>query len=164
MKTESIANIKKELKHLPNEELINICLRLGKFKKDNKALLTYLLFLADDEENYVQEIKNSIDEQFEMMNTNSYFYMKKTIRKILKQIKQYVKFSKIKATEIELLVYFCEKLNNLKPSIFENRMLTNLFDRQILLVLKKLDQLHEDLQYDFTIRLDEFIDIDLYRN
>ena len=50
MKIESIVTIKKELKHLPKEELIELCLRLGKFRKENKAMLTYLLFQADDEQ------------------------------------------------------------------------------------------------------------------
>ncbi|PWH87222.1 hypothetical protein [Brumimicrobium oceani] len=162
MKTESIASIKKELKHLPQEELIEVCLHLGKFKKENKALMTYLLFQADDEAGYIESVKESMDELFDEMNTQSYFYMKKTIRKILKQTKQYIKFSKNKATEVELLLYFCERLNALKPSIFDNILLSNLFDRQVMAIIKKIGALHEDLQFDYTNRLEEFVDLDYY--
>ena len=56
MRIESIVTIKKELKNLPKEELLALCLRLGKFKKENKALLTYLLFEAHDEDNYIASV------------------------------------------------------------------------------------------------------------
>src|SRR5690554_7903467 len=114
MKTESIVTIKKELKHLPKEELLELCIRLGKFKKENKAMLSYLLFQADDEDGYIENVKSTIDELFEEMNTSSYFFMKKTIRKILKQTKVFIRYSGNKTTEIELLLYFCECLGNLR--------------------------------------------------
>ena len=117
MKIESIVTIKKELKHLPKEDLLALCLRLGRFKKENKALLTYLLFESLDEDGYVTSVKNTLDELFETMNTDSYFYMKKTIRKILRQIRTYSRYSNKKSTEVELLLYFCERLNSLRSSI-----------------------------------------------
>ncbi|RFC55228.1 hypothetical protein [Brumimicrobium aurantiacum] len=155
MKIESIVTIKKELKHLPKEELIELCLRLGKFKKENKAMLTYLLFQADDEQGYISAVQETVDELFDEMNTYSYFYMKKTIRKILKQIRQYIRFSKNKTTEVELLLYFCEKLLQLKPSIFNNTTLTNIYERQIESIQKKIGALHEDLQFDYNQRIVE---------
>jgi hypothetical protein len=153
MQIESIVNIKKELKHLPKEELLELCLRLGKFKKENKALLTYLLYEAHDEDGYVASVKTSLDALFEGINTDSYFYMKKTIRKILRQIRIFSRYSNKKTTEVELLLYFCERLNELKPSIHQNATLKNLYDRQILSLKKKISTLHEDLQYDYTLQL-----------
>ncbi|MCA0153920.1 hypothetical protein [Winogradskyella vincentii] len=155
MKIESIVTIKKELKHLPKEDLLALCLRLGRFKKENKALLTYLLFESHDEDGYVASVKNTLDELFETMNTDSYFYMKKTIRKILRQIRTYNRYSNKKSTEVELLLYFCERLNSLTPSIHRNRTLSNLYHRQVVSIQKKITALHEDLQYDYTIQLEE---------
>ena len=155
MKTESIVTIKKELKHLPKEELLELCIRLGKFKKENKAMLSYLLFQADDENGYIENVKSTINELFEEMNTSSYFFMKKTIRKILKQTKVFIRYSGNKTTEIELLLYFCECLGDLRPSIFNNTTLTNLYERQILALQKKIKGLHEDLQFDYNLRLEE---------
>lgn len=155
MKTESIVTIKKELKHLPKEELLELCIRLGKFKKENKAMLSYLLFQADDENGYIENVKSTINELFEEMNTSSYFFMKKTIRKILKQTKVFIRYSGNKTTEIELLLYFCECLGDLRPSIFNNTTLTNLYERQILALHKKIKGLHEDLQFDYNLRLEE---------
>ncbi|WP_369993295.1 hypothetical protein [Winogradskyella sp.] len=155
MKIESIVTIKKELQHLPKEDLLELCLRLGKFKKENKALLTYLLFEAHDEDGYIASVKSTLDEFFEGMNTDSYFYMKKTIRKILRQIRVYSRYSKKKSTEVELLLYFCERLNQLRPSIHRNKTLSNLYERQIISLKKKISVLHEDLQYDYNLQLEE---------
>lgn len=155
MKAASIVTIKKEIQHLPKEDLLQLCLRLGRFKKENKELLTYLLFHTHDEESYIESIKETLDEQFEGINTNSYFYMKKTIRKILRQIKTFSRYSITKTTEVELLLYFCERLNELKPNIHKNRMLDNLYQRQILAIEKKIGAFHEDLQYDYNLKLEE---------
>lgn len=154
MKIASIVTIKKELKHLPKEELLELCLRLGKFKKENKALLTYLLFEAHDEDAYIASVKQSLDHLFEGINTDSYFYMKKTIRKILREIRVYSRYSLNKSTEVELLLYFCECLNELKPSIHNNNTLSNLYERQIMSIHKKISVLHEDLQYDYNLKLE----------
>lgn len=155
MKIESIVTIKKELQHLPKDDLLALCLRLGRFKKENKALLTYLLFEAHNEDGYVQSVKTTLDELFENMNTDSYFYMKKTIRKILRQIRTYSRYSNKKSTEVELLLYFCERLNSLSPNIHRNRTLSNLYQRQVVSIEKKITALHEDLQYDYTMQLED---------
>lgn len=154
MKIESIVSIKKELQQLPREDLINLCLRLSRFKKENKALLSYLLFQAHDEDAYINSVKETLAESFETINTDSYFYMKKTIRKLLRQLKLYAKYSQKKSTEIELLLFFCENLKTLKPSIHRNKTLDNLYRRQIVLIEKQLKTLHEDLQYDYNAQLE----------
>jgi len=59
-----------------------------------------------------------------------------------------------KSTEVELLLYFCERLNELKPSIHRNVTLSNLYERQILSIKKKISILHEDLQYDYNLQLE----------
>ena len=50
MKTASIQELKQELQATSQTKLLDLCLRLAKFKKENKELLTYLLFEAHDEE------------------------------------------------------------------------------------------------------------------
>ncbi len=44
MKAVTIKKIKDELSDKSASELMDICLHLSKFKKENKELLTYLLF------------------------------------------------------------------------------------------------------------------------
>ena len=155
MKSATVANIRKELKHKSNDELAELCLRLSRFKKENKELLTYLLFEADYEAGYIETIKTEIDEQFDQINTSSFFYIKKSVRKILRNTKKYIRYSLNKETEVELLLYFCQKLNAMKPSIFRNTTLTNLYDRNIIAIKKKVKNLHEDLQYDYKLKLED---------
>ena len=155
MKAVSVVTIRKELKHKSNQELAELCLRLSRFKKENKELLTYLLFEADDESGYIETVKQEIDEQFSTINTNSYFYIKKSVRKILRNIKKYCRYSLNKETEVQLLLYFCTKLNDFTPSIERNVTLMNIYDRQIASIKKTVATLHEDLQYDYNLELED---------
>jgi hypothetical protein len=158
LKAVPVVTIKKELKELSNEELTELCLRLSKFKKENKELLTYLLFESQNEDDYIQSIKNFVDEQFEIINRDSYFYIKKSVRKILRLIKKFARYSLKKETEVELLLYFCQKLKEFSPSIKNNVTLTNIFERQLLLSKKIISTLHEDLQYDYNLVIGELND------
>ena len=157
MKTVSVKELKSELVHRPHHELLDICLHLSKFKKENKALLTYLLFESSDENGYINSVKNEVDIQFTAINTSSYYFIKKSARKILRAIKTYIRYSKNKETEIQLLLYFCEKLKGLTPSIRKNTVLTNLHEREIESIRKKIIILHEDLQYDYSLVLESVL-------
>jgi hypothetical protein len=157
MKAVSVKELKEELKHHTPKELLELCLRLAVFKKENKELLTYLLFESDNELSYVESVKSEIDEQFEQINKKTYYLMKKSVRKILTQVRKYIRYSQNKQTEVELLLYFCTKLKNLKPSIHRSPRLMNLYNGQIDLIRKKLPTLHEDLQHDFGLELNELI-------
>ncbi len=153
MKAATVSQLKKELSYQSKDELLELCLRLSKFKKENKELLTYLLFEADNEDGYIETVKNEIEQQFELINTSSYYYIKKSVRKILRNAKKYIRYSKQKETEIEILLHFCRVLKNMKPSINKNTTLLNILNRQLLLIRKVVNTLHEDLQYDYTVEL-----------
>jgi len=154
MKAASLKEIKTELNHRSTQELLELCLRLSKFKKENKELLTYLLFESEDEQSFIQSIKAKIDADFEAINTKTFFYIKKSVRKILRELKKFLRYSQNKETEVELLLYFCEKLKEFKPSIKRNTTLTNLYNRQLEFISKKIKTLHEDLQYDYELELE----------
>lgn len=154
MKTATVRELKLELKEQSKEDLLELCLSLSKFKKENKELLTYLLFEASDENNFIAQVKEEVDGQFGIINTSSYFYMKKSVRKILRNIKKHIRYSKKKETEIELLLFFCDKLKNIKPSMTNNVSLQNIFDRQVVMIEKAIGMLHEDLQYDYNLELE----------
>lgn len=155
MKAVPITRIKKELQHLTQEELVEIVLRLGKYKVENKEFLTYLLFEASDEDGYIDVVKEYIDEQFELVNLQNYYFIKKSVRKILRTIKKYVKFSKKPETETALLIHFCRRLKQMEPSYLNNTVLTNMFDRQLGLAEKTIAKMHEDLQYDYKLEIEE---------
>lgn len=155
MKTASIREIKQELSNCTQAELIDIVLRLSKHKKENKELLTYIIYESTDEEQFIKDVCEDITEQFEAMNTSSYYLMKKSVRKVLRNAKKKIRFSKIKETEVEILFHFCYELRQLKPSYKNNVVLVNIHNKQVELIEKAVDALHEDLQYDYRLELEQ---------
>lgn len=155
MKAVRLPEIKKELSSLSHKEIQELCLRLARFKKENKEILTYLLFESHNESGYIETVKSQIDAEFDLINTNSYFYITKSVRKILRNVKKFIRYSQVKETNVELLLYFCQKLRDLKPSIKRSSQLQNIYDRQIILAKKGIKKLHEDLQYDFNLMLED---------
>ncbi|NJW52250.1 hypothetical protein [Salinimicrobium oceani] len=155
MKPASAKEIRDELKHLEREELLEIVQRLARFKKENKELLTYLLFDAQDEEEYKLKVKTELDEEFIEINRSNFYYTKKSMRKLLKNVKKYSRYSGKKETELELLIYFLQKMDNFKPSVQRNKILKNMYDRQLDFVKRNMEKLHEDLQYDLKMELEK---------
>ena len=159
MKAAGVKAIKEELKNRDREELTELCLSLSKFKKENKELLTYLLFEADDENYYIKGIKEEIEIEFDEVNRKSYYYIKKSIRKILRNTKKNIRYSKKKQTEVELILFFCKKLKEFSPSIAKSIPLCRIFDREIMKVKKILLTLHPDLKYDYETEIDSILEI-----
>ncbi|NNC49335.1 MAG: hypothetical protein HKO01_02235 [Flaviramulus sp.] len=155
MKAVALREIKKELNTLSTQEIQELCLRLSRFKKENKELLTYLLFESHNESGYIESVKDYMDTEFELINTDSYFYIRKSTRKILRNVKKFIRYSLKKETEVELLLYFCKKLKAFKPSINRSTQLVNMYNRQILLSKKIISSMHEDLQYDYNLMLED---------
>ena len=155
MKAVSVKELKQELGLRSSKELIDLCLRLSRFKKENKELLTYLLFESDNEDLYIESVKGFIDEQFEGINSSSFYYIRKSVRRILSNTKKFIRYSNNKETEVELLLYFCSKLKSFRPSINSSPRLLNTYSRQIVLIKKIIKSLHEDLQYDYNHALEK---------
>jgi len=149
MKAATVKAIKEELNMRSREELVELCLSLSKFKKENKELLTYLLYEVSDELSFINSIKEEIDLAFKEINRTSYYYLKKSIRKILRNTKKNIRYSKKKQTEVELILFYCNKLKNFTPSISKSIPLTRIFEREILRVEKIVAKLDADLQYDY---------------
>ncbi len=153
MKPATVKQLKDELSTRSPKELLELTLRLSKFKKENKELLTYLLFESHNEDGFILSVKQEMDADFENVNRKTYYLMKKGIRKILKNVKKYARYSLNKETEVELLIYFCTKMKTLYPPIRRNVTLENMYYRQIAMIRKKLPKLDEDLQYDYEMEL-----------
>ncbi|WP_320113169.1 hypothetical protein [Draconibacterium orientale] len=154
MEIASLSNIKKELKNLPPEVLQDVITRLAKYKKDNKELLSYLLFEAYNEDQYIRQVKEEIDLEFMSLNRSSFYLAKKTIRKVLKTTKKHIRFSGKKETEIELLLYFCKKLKDSRLNYKRSRVVFNMYLTQVKRIQKVISMLHEDLQYDYREELE----------
>lgn len=155
MKAAGLTEIKKALQKLPPEEVLNFCLRLARFKKENKELLTYLIFEAGDEAEYIRLIQQDIDDQFIEINRRNLYYTTKSLRKILRNTNKFIRYSGNKQTEVELLIYYLQKLRDSKIPVHRSTALTNLYQRQLIKIKKTISALHEDLQYDYLRELEE---------
>lgn len=145
MKAASIAELKKTLVTLEQGELLEACLRLARFKKDNKELLTYLLFLSDDEPGYVSYLCELIDEQFKL-TPNAH---KKTLRKTIRWMDKCLRFSGIKETEVQVRIHFCQALNSSKTPFRKHRVMTNMYTGQLKKINKAMEKFHPDVQYEY---------------
>ncbi|HFA47453.1 MAG TPA: hypothetical protein ENJ95_00390 [Bacteroidetes bacterium] len=157
MQTATISELKKELAKLDPSRLTALCLRLAKYKKDNKELLTYLLFEAENEAAYANSVKSEIDEQMKGVKTHSVYLAKKGLRKILRLLDKRIRYSGNKETEAELRIYFCRKIKMANIPVRRSRVLTNLYDGQVKKIRAAISKLHEDLQYDYGVELEGVI-------
>jgi hypothetical protein len=149
MKAASVNEIKQELKEKSKEDLIGLCLRLARFKKENKELLDYLLFNAHDEDQYIKEVKEEIDEGFAALNTSSTFLAKKTLRKMLRISNKYVRYTGSKTVEAEILMHYLTRFIAMRLPWKKTKVLRNMYDAQVKKVKQAIDTMHEDMQYDY---------------
>ena len=138
---------------MPVGELMDALVRLSKFKKENKELLTYLLFEKANEANFIRGTQNEIEELFSGVDTESLYFAKKTIRKILRRVNKYAQYSGLATTNIELLIHFCGQMDNLKIDIHQSTTMQNLYMNQVKKIKKLIGTLHEDLQFDYQDRI-----------
>jgi hypothetical protein len=149
MKAATVHEIKEALQSLPPGKLLETTLRLAKFKKENKELLSYLLFESDDTSRYVGELKNEMDTEFAGMNVSHVYFAKKTLRKILRNINKQARYMTDKAAEVELLLHYLRLLKDSGLPVSKTPVLMNLYLGQLKKAKKLIESLHEDLQYEY---------------
>jgi superfamily II RNA helicase len=149
MKAASISEIKKELLELDPKVVQELCMRMAKYKKENKELLTYMLFEAHDEPAFVSNVKVEMDALFHSLPSGNVYYIKKSLRKILRIVNKQIKYSGLKQTELELRLYFCGKMKEANVPLRSSTVLYNINEQQLKKIKTLLTQLPEDLQYDY---------------
>jgi membrane-anchored protein YejM (alkaline phosphatase superfamily) len=147
----SLSEIRKNLKHLSDEELCVILTKLAKFKKVNKEYVSFLLLNESNEDLYVEEVKEHLLELLENLNQSSIQYAKKTLRKVLKILRQCAAFSEKDVTQLDLSIFFCHELNKLQRSIRNHSIVQGMYNREITRMDKVLKAMHEDLVSDYQI-------------
>lgn len=157
MKAASVTELKRELERKSNANLIAYCLRLSKFKKENKELLTFLLFEADDISKYIEAVKLDVIDLFKEINPKHIYFVKKGIRKILRRVNKFIRIAASKQAEAEMLIQFCNSFKELSSSVIGNKQLSKLYDTQITKIEAALSTLHPDLQFDLRKQLNRTI-------
>jgi DNA polymerase III gamma/tau subunit len=146
--TESLTTLKKELTQRSEKELMEICIRLAKLKKENKEMLAYLLYEAEDPLNYAERVKEEIEDHFDSLSTAQYQSVKQ-LRKTLRLITKYVRFTASKQGELELQLHFIRQfIENIEPGVSWAPLQQLLF-RTVNKSRQLIGKLHEDLQYDY---------------
>lgn len=146
----TISEIKKSLENRDRAELLSYCMRMAKFKKENKELLGFLLFQEDDIEEFVARVKEESDLLFREINISNVYFIKKSVRKILRIINKYIRFAGSRQVESELLIYFCNSLIEFSIPLEKSRQLNNIYLAQVKKADAAIATLHPDLQYDLT--------------
>jgi len=155
IKPASLNTLKKELAALPPKEVLDICIRLAKYKKENKELLSFLIFDAGNEPEFIKSVKSEIEFQFSEINTSHTYFVRKSIRKILRTTNKYIRYSGQKHIEAELLIFFCYSLKNSGIAFQSVTSLYNLYINQIQKIRKAVATLHEDLQFDYRAEIEQ---------
>jgi hypothetical protein len=157
MKAASIQEIKQELLALPPGKLAEITLRLARSKKENKELLTFLLFESHDIPGYIETVKKEMEAAFLDINVSHVYFAKKTIRKVLRITNKFIRFPGSKLVEAELLLHFCKLVKDSGINIEKNPALKNLYHNQLKKIKTAMAGLHEDLNYDLNRLLADLI-------
>ena len=154
MKNASSAEIKKDLLQLSVADLTQICIRIARFKKENKELLNFLLYELDNEAKYIEDVKNEIDLYFVDLDDSRYRNLVKQIRKGIRIALKFIKFSGSKNVEVAVLIHL---LLRLKP--YSNRkegvVIQNMYKTQLNKILNTMLKLEEDLQFDYKKEIEE---------
>jgi len=151
----SLHQLQKELATYPPKEVLEIAVKLAKFKKENKEYLSYLLFGAADEKQYIEESKLKLDDLFHGISRKTVYTTKKGLQKVVRNLTKLIKNSKSKQTEIELRIYFCHKIRLARINLDSNKVISNLYYREIDKIKSAYLKLHEDLRYDYQQELEK---------
>ena len=149
MKAASASEIKQELRSSSPAQLVELCLRLARFKKENKELLTYLLFEAHDEQGYIAGAKADIDAGFAELPRATAHLTKKSLRAVLRLTVKYIRYTLSKQTEAELLIHYCQKLKASDLLKSTGTAMQNLYMQQLKKIDAAVATLHDDLQHDY---------------
>jgi hypothetical protein len=151
-----LQQIKKELQHLSATQLADLCVRLARYKKENKELLAYLLFQAHDEHSFLETAKDETTTLFGQLPSHSY-NAAKALRKVLKLNNKYSKFTGSKTFELELTIHFCDNYLEHVERRTSYKPLRMIFIRQVQKAVTLLGKLPEDMQFDYQEELNSLL-------
>lgn len=155
MEVASIKELRASLSEKTPKELLELCIKMAKYKKENKEYLTYLIYEAPNEAAYIESVKRLVAAEFEDIDRSTFYRLKKGVRKILRLCIKYIRYSKKKETEAELRLFFCQELVQMNPSLKRSMVIKNIFHQQFKMTQKAVIKLHEDLQFDYEEELKE---------
>src|SRR5690606_27543554 len=155
MKIATLAEIKKELQHLSPKELIDLITDLSKFSTDNKLFLYFKLYGWEQPDLFAEMVQEELIDDFRNGNQRNAHYAKKSAQAIRRKLNKYLKFTKDKSTQVELISFFCEMLYEYGYLMYRHPVIENLYLMQVGKVERLIGQMHEDLQFDYRDKRSE---------
>ncbi len=149
MKPATLNEIRRELSEKSTSELREICLRLAKYKVENKELLNYLLFEADNEDGYISAINAELVELFDTLPKGNVYFVKKGLRRILRILNKHIRYSALPKTEVETRLQFCQLVIAKRVPLRESQVIMNMYAQQLGKIDSALARLPEEQQLDY---------------
>lgn len=157
MHSASIDTIKTELKQLPPRQVLELLLRLARFKKENKELLTYILFESANESDYVEQVKKEIAEEMEEIDGLPGYQYKKQFRKIQRKINKPIKYMGNKSATAELYLHMVKMISEKKKTIYLATFLEKTVQQYIVKIEKLLPGIEDDLATDLRKKMKQIM-------
>lgn len=158
MKSATVNELRKELKESDPDLVRELCLKLIKYKKENKELATYVLFEAHDEQAYVKNVTDEIGTLFhDIPRGGNAYYIKKTLRKILRFANRQIKYSGNKVSELDIRIFICQQMNEARVPKNPGTVIGNMYDQQLKKITTIFDDIEEDLQADYSRQVEEIL-------
>ncbi|MEZ5174419.1 MAG: hypothetical protein R2850_13175 [Bacteroidia bacterium] len=151
-------DLKKDVQGLPHPELVRLLMRMSRLKTENKELLHFMLYYEHDPMSYANALKEEVLAPFDDAFVHSRILSKK-IRKSLKIIARFTRFSSNREGESDLLLSLVE--NYLETYRYEYRQLV--LARMMVRCMKKVydnfERIHEDFRADYSGRYNEALNL-----
>lgn len=154
MKANSLKEIKTELTEKNKAELIQLCIKLVKLRKENKEMLSFLLFGAENVQSYIDDLKILLQNEFTLLNFPARQKLKH-IRKTLRTLKKHIRYIEHLESEIHLRLWFCQTLIDNCSHAEIRGAYQKLIQSEIRQIENKIPKLHEDLIFDSRQELEE---------
>ncbi|HPI54577.1 MAG TPA: hypothetical protein PLU10_07770 [Chitinophagaceae bacterium] len=151
-----LINIRKEMSSLSHKEISELCIRLIRYKKENKELADYFLFEKHQEHSYLLSAKSEIQSLFGNIQTLQPYLVKKSIRKIIRLAERYSKYAANPIIFLELYLEIMQQMREHFPQWNQLEPLVKIAQSLEKKSMRLLPKLHEDLQFDYNARLEIF--------
>jgi hypothetical protein len=153
MKAATLHQIKKELETSSPQRVLALLLKIVKSKTENKELISYLLFDEDNLSGYIADLREDVSELLKDVKYLPPYQVKRSLRKALKFITKYTKYTGAKETEAELLVHLCKLMQTQGLASGSNKIANSIYAKQVEKIEKLIPYLHEELQFDYKEEL-----------
>lgn len=155
MQYPSLTEIKRELSYLNEKEINELLLDLVKFNRENKAYLYFKLYSRNNPGLFVELVQQELEAEFSKAIQSNSYHVKKSSQSIRRKFNKFLKLTKNKTDQVDLILFFCEKLNEYGYLRFRNPVVDNLYKVQLGKAKKLVSGLHEDLKWDYETKMKE---------